>query len=53
MRAVYRATHLGTKRTVAIKVIHPQLSSYDQLVARSSRWPGRWSSWKSMECLAR
>jgi eukaryotic-like serine/threonine-protein kinase len=26
MGAVYRATHLGTKRTVALKVIHPQLT---------------------------
>jgi serine/threonine protein kinase len=37
MGAVYRATHLGTKRTVAVKVIHPQLSSYDQFVARFRR----------------
>lgn len=37
MGAVYRATHLGTKRTVAIKVIHPQLSTYDQFVARFRR----------------
>jgi serine/threonine protein kinase len=34
MGAVYRATHLGTKRTVAVKVIHPQLSAHDQFVAR-------------------
>ena len=37
MGAVYRATHLGTKRTVAIKVIHPQLSAHDQFVARFRR----------------
>jgi serine/threonine protein kinase len=37
MGAVYRATHLGTKRTVAIKVIHPQLSTSDQFVARFRR----------------
>src|SRR6201988_4726053 len=37
MGAVYRATHLGTKRTVAIKVIHPQLATYDQFVARFRR----------------
>ena len=37
MGAVYRATHLGTKRTVAVKVIHPQLSAYDQFVARFRR----------------
>lgn len=37
MGAVYRATHVGTKRTVAIKVIHPQLSTYDHFVARFRR----------------
>lgn len=37
MGAVYRATHLGTKRIVAVKVIHPQLSAYDQFVARFRR----------------
>ena len=37
MGAVYRATHLGTKRTVAVKVIHPQLSAHDQFVARFRR----------------
>ena len=37
MGAVYRATHLGTKRTVAVKVIHPQLSTHDQCVARFRR----------------
>jgi serine/threonine protein kinase len=37
MGAVYRATHLGTKRTVAVKVIQPQLSAHDQFVARFRR----------------
>jgi serine/threonine protein kinase len=37
MGAVYSATHLGTKRTVAVKVIHPQLSTHDQFVARFRR----------------
>ena len=37
MGAVYRATHLGTKRTVAVKVIHPQLSTHHQFVARFQR----------------
>lgn len=37
MGAVYRATHLGTKRTVAVKVIHPQLSSHHEFVARFQR----------------
>lgn len=37
MGAVYRATHLGTKRTVAVKVIHPQLSTHNQFVARFKR----------------
>ena len=37
MGAVYRATHLGTKRTVAVKVIQPQLSTHDQFVARFRR----------------
>ena len=37
MGEVYRATHLGTKRTVAVKVIHPQLSTDDQFVARFRR----------------
>jgi serine/threonine protein kinase len=37
MGAVYRATHLGTRRTVAVKVIHPQLSTHDQFVARFRR----------------
>lgn len=37
MGEVYRATHLGTKRTVAVKVIHPQLSAHDEFVARFRR----------------
>jgi len=37
MGPVYRATHLGTKRTVAVKVIHPQLSRHDLFVARFRR----------------
>jgi serine/threonine protein kinase len=37
MGAVYRATHLGTKRTVALKVIRPQLSAHDQFTARFRR----------------
>jgi len=37
MGAVYRATHLGTKRTVAVKVIRPQLSAHTQFVARFRR----------------
>ena len=37
MGEVYRAMHLGTKRTVAVKVIHPQLSAHDQFVARFRR----------------
>ena len=37
MGAVYRATHLGTKRTVAVKVIRPQLSTHNQFEARFRR----------------
>ena len=37
MGSVYRATHLGTTRTVAIKVIHPQFSSDPEFVARFRR----------------
>src|SRR5690349_5469353 len=37
MGAVYRATHAGTKRTVAIKVIHPQFSSNQEFVERFKR----------------
>jgi serine/threonine protein kinase len=37
MGAVYRATHLGTRRTVAIKVIHPQFSKNAEFVERFRR----------------
>jgi serine/threonine protein kinase len=37
MGAVYRATHLGTTRTVAIKVIQPRFSSRPEFVARFRR----------------
>ena len=37
MGEVYRATHLGTKRTVAVKVIRPQLSAHDEFVVRFRR----------------
>lgn len=37
MGAVYRATHLGTKRTVAIKVIRPAFSNNEEFVARFRR----------------
>jgi len=37
MGAVYKATHLGTKRTVAVKVINAQLSNRDEFVARFRR----------------
>jgi serine/threonine protein kinase len=37
MGAVYRATHIGTKRTVAVKVIHPQFSAHHEFVARFQR----------------
>ena len=37
MGAVYRATHLGTTRTVAIKVIHPRFSRDPEFVGRFRR----------------
>lgn len=37
MGAVYRAIHLGTKRTVAVKVIRPELSSHPEFIARFQR----------------
>lgn len=37
MGAVYRAAHLGTKRTVAVKVIHPQFSNNEEFVERFRR----------------
>jgi serine/threonine protein kinase len=37
MGAVYRAVHVGTKRTVAIKIIHPQLVSNEEFVERFRR----------------
>ena len=37
MGAVYKATHLGTTRAVAIKIIHPQLSGNQEFVERFRR----------------
>ena len=37
MGAVYRATHVGTRRTVAVKVIRPELSTHNEFVARFRR----------------
>src|SRR5207247_5825345 len=37
MGAVYKATHLGTTRAVAIKLIHRQLSSNQEFVERFRR----------------
>ena len=37
MGAVYRATHLGTTRTVAVKIIHPHFSQDPEFVERFRR----------------
>jgi serine/threonine protein kinase len=37
MGAVYRATHLGTTRTVAVKIIHPNFSQDPEFVERFRR----------------
>lgn len=37
MGAVYRAMHLGTRRIVALKVIHPQFSQNEEFVERFRR----------------
>jgi len=37
MGAVYRATHLGTTRTVAVKIIHPRFSHDPEFVERFRR----------------
>jgi serine/threonine protein kinase len=37
MGAVYRATHLGTKRTVAVKVIRPRYANDEEFVERFRR----------------
>src|SRR5215470_18536939 len=37
MGAVYLATHLGTDRPVAVKVITPQYMSHDEFVERFKR----------------
>ena len=37
MGAVYRATHLGTTRTVALKIIHPHFSQDPEFVERFRR----------------
>jgi hypothetical protein len=37
MGAVYRATHLGTTRTVALKIIHPRFSQDPEFVERFRR----------------
>ncbi len=41
MGAVYKAAHLGTTRTVAIKIIRRQLSSNQEFVERFRREPRR------------
>jgi serine/threonine protein kinase len=37
MGAVYLATHLGTTRTVAVKVINPEYAAIDEFIARFRR----------------
>src|SRR5437016_8252062 len=37
MGAVYLATHLGTRRPVAVKVIHPQFMANEEFVERFKR----------------
>jgi serine/threonine-protein kinase len=37
MGAVYRATHLGTRRVVAVKVIRPRFASDEEFVERFRR----------------
>ena len=37
MGAVYRATHLGTTRTVAVKIIHPRFSNIEEFIERFRR----------------
>jgi serine/threonine protein kinase len=37
MGAVYEATHVGTKRTVAVKVVHPKFSGSPEFVERFRR----------------
>ena len=37
MGSVYRATHIGTKRTVAVKIIRPQFTSNEEFVLRFQR----------------
>jgi serine/threonine protein kinase len=37
MGAVYQATHLGTRRTVAVKVIRPRFANDEEFVARFRR----------------
>ena len=41
MGAVFLATHLGTKRPVALKVIVPQLTANAEFIARAASWD-RW-----------
>jgi serine/threonine protein kinase len=37
MGAVYRATHLGTTRTVAVKIVHPRFSQDPEFIERFRR----------------